>query len=364
MPEFPTSVLIVRLSAIGDVVHSLPVLEEIRRQLPSARIGWIVEGLSAPLLEDHPMIDKLYTIPKKRWRKDKKAGWREGRAFFRSVRSDGWETAVDLQGLSKSALAARFSGANHRVGFRGANAKEISGLVNNMRILPHDSDVHVVQQNLRLLEGLGLNVPGSRPVGCLGLSDDEKDQMRVRLRKCGWGGEPMVALNPGAGWETKRWPPSYYGELGSLINGQSGLRPLVLWGPGEESQRDEIAETLSDLNPVIAPKTSVRELAVLISLVSLFVGGDTGASHLCGPLRVPVLSIWGGSDPLRNRPWTIEEGVPLGFYAQASELGCVPCWETKCPLPAAQRLGCLSALTPLKVMEQASTWIDRVLSRT
>jgi len=349
----PSSILIVRLSAIGDVVHSLPVLDALRQALPKARIGWLVEELSAPLLQNHPQLDKLYVIPKKRWRGRWLASFRsEIKPFFAAIRAGGWEATLDLQGLSKSGLAALGAGGRLRVGFAGKNAREINALLTNRRVEPRADDRHVVEQNLRLLEGLGLTVPPSPPRGCFGVSAEEQEAMRGKLRAVGWAGEPMVALNPGAGWMSKRWPPAYFGELGKRLAGETGLRPLVLWGPGEEAWRDEIAMVIGPAC-IVAPPTRIRELVVLISLTRLMVGGDTGPTHMAGPLGIPVISIFGASDGHRNRPWAAEAGVMV----QRTDIPCVPCWKTVCPLEGDAHLACLRGLTPDAVMEQVRGWL-------
>src|SRR5690606_1168831 len=154
----------------GDVIHSLPTLDVIRAQLPHTRIGWLVEELSAPLLRHHPAIDKLYIIPKKRWRGNfRKYFLSEMVPFFREIRAEGGETTLDLQSLTKSGMAAYFSGAKKRIGFAGDNARELSRLFNNRRIEPKQEDFHVVLENMRLVEGLGLRVPQDPPRGTLGI---------------------------------------------------------------------------------------------------------------------------------------------------------------------------------------------------
>ncbi|MBI5154947.1 glycosyltransferase family 9 protein [Candidatus Poribacteria bacterium] len=355
----PRSVLIVRLSAIGDVIHALPVLDALRRTLPDARLGWIVEELSAPLLESHPQLDRLYVIPKKRWRAN---FWRlfssEIRPFFRAVREDGWDAAVDLQGLTKSGLVAWASGARVRAGFAGKESREINRLFTHRRTFPPAEARHVVQRNLSLLRGLGIEAPPDSR-GTLGLREDEREAMRNKLVACGWTrGEPLLALNPGAGWESKRWAPGNFAAVGQRVHAETGLRPLILWGPGEEAMRDEIAGLLAKSGTpfLSAPPTRVRELAVLISLSSLFIGGDTGPTHLAAMLDVPVVSIFGASDGHRNRPWPIAGGPML----QRDELECVPCWKTKCPLEGERFMACLRGVEVERVVAAAmDAWEER-----
>lgn len=348
------SVLIVRLSAIGDVVHALPVLDALRRARPEARIGWIVEELSAPLLENHPQLDKLYVVPKKRWKADFRGLFaKEIKPFFAAVKADGWDASIDLQGLSKSGLVAWASGAKLRVGYRGESAREVNALFSTRRVEPGREAVHVVQRNLALLRGLGIEPPADA-AGKIGLRDDEKDAMLAKLREAGWdGAAPLLALNPGAGWPSKLWPAERFAEVGARLHRERGMAPLVVWGPKEEPLRDAIARGLESAGVpcVVAPPTRIRELAAMISLCSGFVGGDTGPTHLAGLLRVPTVSVFGASDGHRNRPWPLE-GTAM---VQRTDLSCVPCWKTQCPLKGDAFMGCLNGLDAERVSEALSS---------
>lgn len=337
-------------------MHALPVLDALRRVRPDSTIGWVVEELSAPLLERNSQLDKVYAIPRKRWRgKSFLKNYRsEVKPYFERIRADRWDVAIDLQGLTKSALVAKWSGARERIGFRGTDAKELSALLNNRRLSPPVTARHVVQKNLSLLRGLGIEPPeDARAQFTLG--EDEKDAMRARLREAGWRGEPMLALNPGAGWETKRWPPELLAGAGRALASRHSLRPLVLWGPGEEPLRDGVLEGLGGFDPIAAPRTSIRELAVLISLMSMFVGGDTGPTHLAAALGVPTISFFGGSDGARNAPWPLSAGPVV----QRTELPCVPCWDTRCRLKGDAHLACLRGLGAERLVEAAESTFPR-----
>lgn len=346
------SILVVRLSAIGDVVHALPVLGALRALFPGARLGWIVEELSAPLLENHPDLDKVYVVPKKRWKKDfRRLFLPEIRPFFQQVRADGWDVAIDLQGLSKSGLVAWASGAPVRIGYGDKDGREINKLFTNRKVVPPAGATHVVERNLALLRGLGVEPPMDAP-GRMGITDAEQEAVRGRLAACGWdGGSPLGALNPGAGWPSKRWPAEGFAGLGTELYRHRGLVPLVLWGPGEEALRDAVADGLRAAGTpvVVAPPTTVRELAVVISICAHFVGGDTGPTHMAGLLGIPLASVFGASDGARNRPWP----VAAGPVVQRTELDCCPCWKTACPLTGEQELQCLRGLDADRVLRAA-----------
>lgn len=361
MTNQPRSILIVRLSAIGDVIHALPLLEVLRANFPEARIGWLVEELSAQLLRGHPDLDELYVIPKKRWRGQyHKKYWSEIRPFFREIREAGWDAAVDVQGIFKSGLAAWRSGAGIRAGFAGENSREANGLFINRRTRPAASDIHVVQQNVRVLEGLGIDVPDTPPAALLPVSEQEQASIRNQLGDLGWNQEPLLGLNAGAGFPSKQWAPERYAELARRISEDYHLRPLVLWGPKEEELRDVMARDLKDLGAIVAPDTNLRELAALIGQCRLLISGDTGPAQMAGPLGVPVLTIFGATDARRNSPW--DGGRGTSFTVQREDLWCVPCKKRRCPLEGEQFMACLRGLHPDFVYNEAREWLDALSS--
>lgn len=351
-------ILIVRLSAIGDIVHALPVLAALRAARPKAHIGWLVEGLSAPLLDDHPHLDEVFVF-QKRWRKNWNGGLLnpEARALMARVKAQRWDVTIDLQGLARSGLLAWMAGAPVRVGFAGPDAREFNWVFNNRRLAPPAGARHVVQRNLSLLRALKIDAAADTR-GVIAIHDDERDALHTRLvRECGAAPDDrFVAINPGAGWASKRWPAALYARAGADIARRTGLRPLVLWGPGEEALRDGVAEGLraAGIDPVVAPPTRIRELAVAISLCSLFLGGDTGPSHIAGALGVPTVSVFGASDGHRNRPWPLRAGPMI----QREDLSCVPCWKTECPLKGDAHLACLTGLDPERVADAAVAMVE------
>ncbi|NQU44902.1 glycosyltransferase family 9 protein [bacterium] len=365
MPDlFPSSILIVRLSAIGDVVHTLPGLRALRRRFPDARIGWLAEELSAPVLVGHPHLDKLYVIPKKRWRG---SPWRtllngESRDFFRNLRADKWEVAIDFQGLTKSGLAAWRSGAKKRIGFAGEDARELNRLFTNTRILPPPDARHVIERNLSLLQALDIKT--EKHDVAWDFPDFSREEKELEPFLIGENGgldlrNGFLALNVGAGWETKRWPSTYFARL--LITlaqrrqdvGQPPFPAVLIWGPGEEHTCQEIIGTCGNSLPVrLAPPTNLRQLAALLGKATVLVGGDTGPVHLGAALGVPVVGIYGGSDPVRNGPWGNQNIV-----IQARGPECIPCWRTNCKYT--QYLACMKSIQPETVADAVEKlWLE------
>ncbi|MBN1866730.1 lipopolysaccharide heptosyltransferase I [Candidatus Sumerlaeota bacterium] len=351
--EPPARILIVRLSAIGDVIHALPCLHVLRTAFPKARIGWLVEELSAPLLAGHPEIDDLFTIPKKRWRAHplRPSIRAEKHEFYSRLRNGRWEVAIDFQGLTKSAWAAWRSGAPRRIGFAGEDGRELSKWFATERVLPDPARPHVIDRNMALLRPFGLD---SQPVEWRFPDfSTERAHLAEFFDRIGIGPQGRyIALCPGAGWETKRWPVEHFARLSQRIaeaaarNPSVGLPIVLVWGPGEETLCREIL-SLAALDPgrlVLAPATRLRELAALLERAAVVVGGDTGPVHLAAALGVPVVGIYGGSDPVRNGPWGERHRVFL-----SDSVPCVGCWRTRCN--RTPHLECMTTIRPETAFE-------------
>ena len=268
--DHPESILIVRLSAIGDVVHALPCLHALRERFPDARIGWLVEQLSASLLKGHPEIDDLYVIPKKHWRAAPVRTWLNGekRRFYGELRRAKWDVAIDFQGLTKSGIPLLFSGAPVRIGFGDKDGREFNKFFTNRRVVPSPERPHVIQRNLSLLEPLGIE----NPEVAWRFPDfaEERATTDTALTDAGIDSDAgFIALYPGAGWETKRWPTKHFARLSRLLGenpGTADLPQLIIWGPGEEPLCEAILRDaeLPEHRLRMAPPTNLRELAALL----------------------------------------------------------------------------------------------------
>lgn len=357
-------VLIVRLSAIGDVVHTLPALAALRRTLPDAHIAWLVESLSAPLLEGNPLLDELIVYPRSQWRKQGYCRsfvggdmWR----FFRELQRRRFDVAIDFQGLTKSALIPWLSGIPTRIGFGGVDGRELSQWLYTVRPAPPDELRHVIHRNLYLLTALSRT--GCQPVSPQSPPADEamtgyqpvplefpfpdlsaeSERVARLLENQGFqADEKMAFLNPGAGWETKRWPPEYFGRLAAMIVRELGCRVLLTWGPGEEPLVETaLHEVPTDLRAGVqrAPATTLREFVALLDRCLVMVGGDTGPVHLAAARGVPVVAVYGGSDAQRNGPL----GPGRVRVLTDPNVECLPCWKVRCDAPPPR---CMTSVTP------------------
>ena len=297
-----SSVLVVRLGALGDLVHALPAVAAMRRAWPDARIDWLVDARYQALLRFVPIIDRTIVLGG--------AGGASIPAVLRALRRERYEVAVDLQGLVKSAALARLSGARRVVGFATPLLRErAAGLFYNVRVAADDAG-HVVRKNLSAAEALGaiadrielpLRVPESPCVA----------ELRHALGIAADGAFAMI--NPGAGWPNKQWSADRYGALAAHLQERHHLRSIVTWGPAERALAESVVEA-SGGAAAAAPATTIGDLLALARAASLCVAGDTGPAQIAAAVGTPVVGIFGPTNPARNGPWAAEDTSVSRFH--------------------------------------------------
>ncbi len=289
----PSKILIVRLSAIGDVVHGLPVAVALRKRFPQAKIVWLVEEKIAPLIENHPALDEIWTVPKK-WMKSFSTV-RNLRKRFREFSPD---VAIDLQGLLKSSFAAWLSGAKTRIGFGGKDGREGSRWLNNRLVTPVRE--HVIDRNLQLLEPLGI----TEVVAEFQLPEKPEDRDAAEKILAGLGLTGAFAvLNVGAGWESKLWREDRYAEVACYLKSKHNLPSLVVWaGAKEREMAETIVKDAGDA-AILAPRTSLGELASISRKATIFVGSDTGPLHIAVAAGTRCVGLYGPMSAKRNGPY-------------------------------------------------------------
>jgi lipopolysaccharide heptosyltransferase I len=267
------SLLIIRLSAFGDVIHTIPAVVALRDALPETEIVWAVEPAYAELVEIVAKV-KTVRVSLKKWSLSRIAAAR------REVR--GFETAIDFQGLIKSSLIGVASGARERYGFARDVIREKPAAWFVNRPVGIDPGRHVVEWNVDLARAFAPSIAGVPAVDFSPFAQDGERDARG----------PRVVLLPGAGRPEKQWPVDRFAELARRI----GDDALVAWGPGEESLARAIGAE-------VAPATSFRELASLLGRARLVIGADTGPLHLAAALGTPVIGLYGPTNPARNGPY-------------------------------------------------------------
>jgi lipopolysaccharide heptosyltransferase I len=286
-------ILISRLSAIGDCVLTLPVLNALRDHFPNAHLAWAIEKSAAPLLAGHPALDQLI-IAQSGWLKRPADVW----GLRRQLRGLHFDISIDPQSLTKSAVLARLSGAGRRIGFAGDDGRELSKWFNNE--LVSRSKPHMVDRSLELLRPLGIQRPSVRFDLPRFEASDVKMSAYVQSGPLKNG---FAILNMGAGWPSKLWPPERFAAVAEFLGKSCSLHSLIIWVGDEERGRADICAERAGGYAMIAPSTSLTELASLARRAALFVGSDTGPLHLAAALGTPCVGLYGPTLPRNCGPY-------------------------------------------------------------
>jgi lipopolysaccharide heptosyltransferase I len=289
----PRSIVIVKLSAIGDVLHGVPTAVALKRAYPRARIGWVVEGRSGDVLAGHPAVDHLFRVPRG-WLKSPRAV----RRLWRDLRDFRPEVTVDLQGLLKSAIPTWLSAAPIRIGHARPESRECAwlGYTHPVRAASR----HVVERNLELLGPLGVHdASPAFDMPCWPVSRGRMQEWVASLRLP----SAPVVINPGAGWPSKIWPAERFAEVARGIRQRQGRRSIVVWGGDRERQAAERIVVDAGGAAIVAPPTSLHDLGELARLARLFISGDTGPLHLAAAVGTPCIGIFGPVPAERNGPY-------------------------------------------------------------
>jgi heptosyltransferase-1 len=293
---------------MGDVIHTLPAAQALRDAFPRAQIEWLIEERWAELLcapgtprrgprsSQRPLADWVHTVDLRAWRESLFTipTLQHIARVWNDVRSVKYDVAVDLQGAIRSAVLARWSGA--RMVYGAAEPRESpASLWYTRRVIAHGA--HVIEQNLSVASAIA-GAPVKVPSAEIPHNLEAEHRMDQRLQETGIGG--FAILNPGAGWGAKRWPAERYGQVARALAAR-GVRSILNYGPGE-GELAGAAETASE-GAAVAMKCSISELIALTRRARLFIGGDTGPMHLAAALQLPVVAIFGPTDPARNGPY-------------------------------------------------------------
>ncbi len=337
-------ILLVRTSALGDVVHCLPVLNALRRHLPQARLGWVVESAMAPVLAGHPGLDELIEVRLRPWRRRPFTAttWRELRGFLAALDEFAPDVVLDLMGNHKGGILGALTLSDRRIGFaRRARREPSSAMWISEPVRPRG--VHAVDRALSLLDALGV------PRGRADFAGAQLFPQAPPVAESFLARHPerFVLIHPGAGWANKRYPAASWGQVARGLAQRAGLAVWVAAAPDEE----ELAHAVVAASGGAARAVDVGSLAFLAAVARrarLVLGGDTGPLHLAHALGAPVLMLLGPTDPARHGPY----GAPERALYRL--LPCSFCYrrfdETK---------ACLLDLAPGQVVERALSLITR-----
>ena len=344
MHERTPRILMVRLSAIGDVVNSLPALTALRRRLPSAHIAWLVEDRAASVLEGHPFLDEIFVFERKRLVRSLKTPSllcqtpSQVLGFRRRLRRTRFDLLLDFHGNLKSGLLGTLADARVRVGYDRRNSREGNFLFNDHHVSLRQERIHRVEKHLELLGALGIQPDEA----CYGLTvpPHARAFAEAYLRRIGQDSGPIVILHPGtsASGAHKRWPLEHFAALADRLVRHASARVLVTSGPGEFDLACSVArQCASELSLPETP--SLQHLTGLIERASVFVSADTGPMHLAAALHVPVVALFGPKDPVIYGPYGTASRI-----LQAG-LDCSPCGGRRCDDPV-----CMRSIAPEKAL--------------
>lgn len=333
------NILIVRLGALGDIVHTIPAAAALRAAMPEARIDWIVDVKHQDVLRLVTGLDRVFILDGR--------SWREWVAAVHILRAGRYDTALDFQGLMKSAVLARASGARRVAGFSIWHLREKSARPFYSETDNGAEGEHIIYKNLSLLRVLGID---SREIVFPLAPVISSAVARIRRDV---GERPFAVINPGAAWPNKRWPAARYGEIAAFLAEVRGMPSVVLWGPGEEALAGQVVGASSGA-AIAAPPTDVRDIVALAREAAIVVSGDTGPLHLAAAAGAAVVAIMGPTSPQRNGPWDPRDEVVSRFD------GCRCHYQRRCHA----RAWCLESLGVPEVSAAIQQRLARVAPQT
>lgn len=351
-------ILIVKLSAIGDVVHTLPALTTLRRHRPDAQIHWLVESAGGELIENHPALSRRIVLPRQEWRQRSQGGrWfaaaRHFMGFARGFRRESYDLAVDFQGLAKSAIWIAMARARRKAGFgSGMQRNEGAWLPLNQRVPAVSPDMHALDRGLHLLEALGFSrlplrydlEPGDRAVS----------EVAPLLREVGVEpGRPFVAVNPVTRWPTKDWEPTRFAAVADQLE-QAGWPAVFTGAPGDREAISAIAGRMTTKARRLEGRTRLAGLAELCRRARVMLTTDTGPMHIAAAMGTPVVALFGPTAPWRTGPYG------EGHVVLRTGLDCSPCYKRRCGTDRYEPHACMLRLEPGAVVDAVLRMVNRV----
>lgn len=345
--DFPRRVLIIRLSAIGDVARTLPALRALRSRFPSAYIAWVVEDSAHDLLQDHPDLDRVFVVKRREWTEKIVKGHRlleplqEARALCRAIRGDHFDMVLDFHGILKSAVISILSGAPLRVGLSRKYCKEGNYLFTNRHIDVGSTALNRIERNIRFIRFLGIDSGNHDPI--VPVTGEDREVIDAFLQEKGLAGRtPLIAIHPGTSSKTlyKRWDPQSYARVADKLIEEHQAAVVWTWGPGESETVSSIVAGMRH-HSTVACRLRLRQLAELFRRCDLFLGSDSGPMHIASLVKTPVVVIYGPTDHRVNAPY---EHTP--HLVLRKDLPCSPCRKRDC-----SSVACMTAVTPEEVID-------------
>jgi 3-deoxy-D-manno-octulosonic-acid transferase/heptosyltransferase-1 len=323
------NILIVKMSAVGDVIHTLPALNAIRKHYPDAHIAWLVEEASSDLVAGHEALDRVLISGRKRWIKGllgsgNLGDLKEACQFIGQLRDTGYDVILDFQGLLKSGVLIGLSKGKRKIGFgKGMEHMEHSYMFLNERVPAVSMEHHALLRGMMLLEALG--IPSDEIVFDLPVQDQHRDDARGLLARHGVTKDKrLVAIHPIAKWDTKLWDNEKFSALADRLIAEFGANVVFTGSLTDHDAIEEIISAMKGKAVNLAGETTLLTLAALYEEADFVVSPDTGPMHLAAAVGTPVVALFGPTAPWRTGPFG------SGHQIIRTELECSPCFKRKC----------------------------------
>lgn len=347
-------ILILKLSAIGDVVHTLPALNALRKQYPRAHITWVIEEAASPLIKDHPALDRVLVSKRKTWLRGLRTGqwkthFRQAREFIRQLRDTRYDMIIDFQAAMKGAVLILLARGKRKIGFgAGMEHQEMSYIVLNERIPMVSMEIHALKRGLMLLEAIGIDskkIEYKLPISAVTESRIHQMMMAGRDQSL----QLPVAINPIAKWETKLWPMDRFAKIADRLIETYGATVFFTGGPEDRAALDDILKQMKYPATNLAGRTSLLELAALYREMACVISTDTGPMHISAAVDTPTIALFGPTAEWRTGPYG------EGHHVITSPVNCRPCFKRICDDPR-----CMQDITVHQVWET----LDQLLGAT
>ncbi len=327
----PKKILLIKPSSLGDIIHSLPVLNSLRQCFAHSKIHWVIAKNFAQLLEGHPMIDKLWVIDKDIWKNPFKilSTLKDFFALGRRLKAEKYDLVIDLQGLLRSGIITFLSGSAMRIGFK--EAREGSTFFYTHRV-KGGKDIHAVDRYLKVLSSI--DCPVKEIVFPLPVSE-----LRLEI--------PLPAeyavLVPGARWSTKRWPAQRFAAIAKRLP----FKSLIVGSSDDITLAEEIINSSEGKAISLCGKTDLKGLVEVIRKARLVVSNDSGPMHIGAALGIPTFAIFGPTSPVRTGPYGEK------VFVIRADTDCAPCFKRRC-----KKKICMEAVTVEDVWVTISDYLN------
>ena len=335
----PRRVCIIKPSALGDIVQTLPVLTALRSMWPRAHISWVVKDCFADLLADHPELDQVVPF---QHRPIGRKLFGEMARLFRVLHREPYDLAIDLQGLLRSGAMAVASGAPRRIGFSCGREGSRYCYTDQIEVPLHD--IPVTERYWKVVSALG--GPDEIPAARIGIQETHRAWAARQLELLSG---PVLAIHHGAGWLTKRWPARHFARIAGMAQRKFDAAIVLIGGNDCRTEGAEIARACSGPVLDLTGRTSLRELAALSEAVDVVLSGDSGPMHLAAAMGTPVVSLFTCTNVTRHAPFGQEHRV------LASHVPCAASHRKVCPA-----MVCMDELTPFRVWPLLSQTLQQV----